>query len=216
MHLALVDVDESALETSAQSLTDDGYDILSVPADIRTAAACKTAVQLVVEWRERVDVLVNAAGIYPRVPALEITEEQWRLDFDVNVLGTYFMMVAAISDMQNRDGGHIVNVSSVDALVAKPENAHYAATKAAVISLTRSIAAEVASDDILVNGVAPGPMATAQATATDWYHDMVDQLPTRRPIEPEEVARTVAYLCNKENVSITGETIIVSGGEVFA
>ena len=112
-------------------------------------------------------------------------------------------------------GGRIVNVSSVDGFKAHPPNAHYAATKAAVISLTRSLALEAAPLGILVNSVAPGPMATETARAADWYAPMVEGLPTRRPIEPAEVANVVAFLADPANVSIAGENIVVSGGGVI-
>lgn len=216
LRLALVDIDSDGLRDSVASIASECPDVIPVPTDVRTASACRAAVGAAVAAFGRVDILVNAAGVYPRVAPLEITEEQWRLDFDVNVLGTYFMMVEAIGDMQTRDRGHIVNVSSVDAFIANPQNAHYAATKAAVLSLTRSIAQEVAPLGILVNAVAPGPMATDQAKTTGWYGPMVEQLPTGNPIEPAEVADTVSFLCRDQNVSITGETVIVSGGGVIA
>lgn len=85
-----------------------------------------------------------------------------------------------------------------------------------MISLTRSLALEVAPLGITVNSVAPGPMATDTATRSDWYNDMVAALPTRQPIEPTEVAGLVAFLCSSANVSITGENVIISGGGVIA
>jgi NAD(P)-dependent dehydrogenase (short-subunit alcohol dehydrogenase family) len=214
--LGLVDIDAAALQDVAAQFSADGREVMAIPTDITGADTCRAAVDAVVQSWGRVDMLVNAAGVYPRVAPLEITESQWQLDFSVNVLGTYFMMVAAIEAMEPGGVGHIVNVSSVDAFVAKPENAHYAATKAAVNSLTRSIAIAVAPKGIRVNAVAPGPMATDQARQTEWYEPMVAALPTGRPIEPEEVADVVAFLCRRDNVSITGETVIVSGGGVIA
>ena len=146
---------------------------------------------------------------------LEISADDWRFVFEVNVVGTYFMMIESIADMRLRGFGRIVNISSIDGFKAHPANAHYAATKAAVISITRSLALEVAPLGILVNSVAPGPMATAAAKLTDWYEPMVAALPTRRPIEPTEVANLVAYLSHPDNVSIAGENIVVSGAGVI-
>jgi 3-oxoacyl-[acyl-carrier protein] reductase len=183
--------------------------------DITTQAACRSAVSATLERFGRLDILVNAAGVYPRRPVLEISADDWQHVFQVNVLGTYFMMVEAIAEMREHGRGHIVNITSIDAFKAHPANAHYAATKAAVVSLTRSLALEVAPLGILINSVAPGPMATEAAKKTDWYAPMVEQLPTRRPIEPHEVANLVAYLSHADNVSIAGENIVVSGAGVI-
>lgn len=206
----------AALDADAASLDDLDRDVLRVAADVTTRDGCATAVGEVVARLGRVDLLVNAAGVYPRRPVLDISADDWRHVFDVNVLGTYFMMIEAIADMRTRGDGQIVNISSIDGFTAHPSNAHYAATKAAVISLTRSLALEVAPLGIRVNSVAPGPMATDAAKATEWYAPMVAELPTGAPIEPAEVAELVAFLCRPGNVSIAGENIIISGGGVIA
>ncbi|MFT7460171.1 MAG: 3-oxoacyl-[acyl-carrier protein] reductase, partial [Planctomycetota bacterium] len=174
------------------------------------------AVTQINEKLGRIDILVNCAGVYPRVGIHDITEKDWRFVFDINVMGSYFMMVECAKAMKATGEGRIVNVSSIDAFTAHPSNAHYAATKAAVVSLTRSFALEVAKNGILVNSVAPGPMATERALKSDWFAQMTAELPTGVAIEPEEIARTVVYLCDPKNKSLTGENIIVSGGGVIA
>jgi NAD(P)-dependent dehydrogenase (short-subunit alcohol dehydrogenase family) len=209
--LGLVDANAAGLETSSAELTAQGADVAPILADIRDQASCARAVASTVARFGRVDVLVNAAGVYPRRPALDISADDWQFVLQVNVLGTYFMMVETIAEMRARAGGRIVNISSIDGFKAHPPNAHYAASKAAVISLTRSLALEVAPLGILVNSVAPGPMATETARVSDWYAPMVASLPTRQPIEPTEVANLVAYLSGPANVSIAGENIVVSG-----
>jgi 3-oxoacyl-[acyl-carrier protein] reductase len=213
--LALVDADRDGLDAAAAALRATGTEVTTSPADIREREACAGAVAAAVDALGGVDVLVNAAGVYPRRPVLDIAAEDWQLVFQVNVLGTYFMMVEAIAAMRARGAGRIVNVSSIDGFKAHPANAHYAATKAAVISLTRSLALEVAPDGILVNSVAPGPMATETAKVADWYAPMLAALPTRRPIEPAEIANLIAYLASPGNVSIAGENIVVSGAGVI-
>jgi NAD(P)-dependent dehydrogenase (short-subunit alcohol dehydrogenase family) len=215
LQLMLIDIDASAVSVVADELSGSGAGIATCVADIRDQQGCQHAIATAVERFGRVDVLVNAAGVYPRKPVLDISADDWQFVFQVNVLGTYFMMTAAIADMRTRSRGHIVNISSIDGFKAHPANAHYAATKAAVISLTRSFALEVAPLGILVNSVAPGPMATPAAKLTDWYEPMVAALPTRQPIEPDEVARLVAYLSSTDNVSIAGENIVVSGAGVI-
>lgn len=213
--LALVDADETALATATAELEAEGAEVLALPTDIRDRDACNRSVAATVDRFGRVDVLVNSAGVYPRKPVLDIAAEDWQLVFGVNVLGTYFMMVEAIAAMRTRGGGRIVNISSIDGFKAHPANAHYAATKAAVISLTRSLALEVAPLGILVNSVAPGPMATETAKASDWYGPMLEALPTHQPIEPTEIANVVAFLADPANVSIAGENVVVSGAGVI-
>lgn len=208
-----VDVDLDRLNGLVTRL---GTDAHAAVVDIRDPLACADLARDCVARFGRLDVLVNAAGVYPRRPILQISTDDWQDVFAVNVLGTYNMAVAAIVQMRNHAGGHIVNISSIDGLTAHPDNAHYAATKAAVISLTRSLALEVAPLGIVVNSVAPGPMATETAKQSDWYDDMVDALPTKHPIEPTEVAKLVGFLASTENRSISGENVIISGAGLIA
>lgn len=213
--LALIDANPDRLAETAGGLDARGAEVEQVVADIRERAACGQAIAATVARFGHIDVLVNAAGVYPRRPVLDISADDWQHVLQVNVLGTYFMMVEAIEAMRARGAGRIVNISSIDGFKAHPSNAHYAASKAAVISLTRSLALEVAPLGILVNSVAPGPMATETAKQADWYGPMVAALPTRQPIEPAEIANLVAYLSGPANVSIAGENIVVSGAAVI-
>ena len=211
----MVDNDTDALAAAVAEIEAIGGTARSVAADITSRSACAEVIGAAVAGWGRVDLLVNSAGVYPRKPVLDIGADDWRFVFDVNVLGTYFMMIEAIAVMRGQGSGHIVNVSSIDAFKAHPDNAHYAATKAAVVSLTRSLALEVAPMGIVGNSVAPGPMATEAAKQTDWYEPMVAGLPTRKPIEPGEVADLVAYLGSDANVSIVGENVVISGAGVI-
>ncbi len=136
--------------------------------DIRTVDAAHAAFAPVAEQLGRVDTVINSAAIYPRKPMLEINDADWDASNAVNIKGTFHACVAAIKQFRAQETdnvvkGRIVNITSVDAFKAHPQNAHYAATKAAVVSLTKSFAQEVAADNILVNSVAPAGMATEKA-----------------------------------------------------
>lgn len=215
--LLLVDRDTDALAEVAGSPVLGGTEVRIEACDIRRQEQCEAAVQACVDAFGSVDVLVNCAGVYPRAPLLEISAEQWHLDLDVNVLGSYFMMAGCVRHMRAAGTpGRIVNVASIDAFKPHPGNAHYAASKAAVVSLTRSFALELAPEGILVNAVAPGAIATEQGRVSSWFAEHLAHTPTGQAIEPAEVAELVAFLARPGNRSITGENVIISGGHLIA
>jgi 3-oxoacyl-[acyl-carrier protein] reductase len=112
--------------------------------------------------------------------------------------------------------GRIVNISSVDAFKAHPQNAHYAATKAAVVSLTRSFALEFAADQILINAIAPAGIATEKAKGAGFLGELASHTPLGRNAEPDDIAGWIAIMLGEQNTYMTGETVIVSGGYIFA
>ena len=158
--LGIIDVNPEAADSTLAPARAAGLPVASAACDIRTAEAAHAGFATVAAALGRIDTLVNSAAIYPRKPLLEITDADWDASHAINVKGTYHMMVAAVRQMRlqapiGHVRGRIVNITSVDAFKAHPQNAHYAATKAAVVSLTKSFAHEVAPDGILVNSVAP-------------------------------------------------------------
>jgi len=152
---------------------------------------------------------------------LGVSDEDWDLSNAINVKGTYHMMVAAIAQMRTQEPighvrGRIVNITSVDAFKAHPNNIHYAATKAAVVSLTKSVAEHVAPDGILVNSVAPAGMATEKARASGFLDELAKASPLGRGGAPREMAEWVLMAGGPKNTYMTGENIIVSGGYIYA
>jgi NAD(P)-dependent dehydrogenase (short-subunit alcohol dehydrogenase family) len=219
--IALVDRDEQALATAAAGLEGQGAGIVPVAGDIATRPAARAAFDAAASALGRVHALVNCAAIYPRKALLEITDEEWDAENAVNIKGTYHMMAAAVEHMkQHVDppaiAGRIVNITSVDAFKAHPQNAHYAATKAAVVSLTRSFAHAFAADQILVNSVAPAGMATERAKAAGFLGELAAANPLGRAAEPAEMAEWVVMLASSRNTYMTGENVIVSGGYIYA
>ena len=214
--VALIDLDGEALESATNSLAGKGYKAVAIQGDITTKDGAQGLFDQAVETFGRIDSMVNCAGIYPRVPILEITDAQWDASFRVNVRGTHNLMVAAVEHMRPHRDGRIVNISSVDAFKAHPQNAHYAATKAAVVSLTRSFAFAFAQDQLLINSVAPAGIATEKAKASGFMAELVAANPLGRAAEPDDIAEMVVFLASSANRYVTGENVIVSGGYIMA
>jgi NAD(P)-dependent dehydrogenase (short-subunit alcohol dehydrogenase family) len=219
--LGIIDLNAAAAEAALAPARAAGIPASFAACDIRTAPAAHQAFAQVAATLGRVDTLINSAAIYPRKPILEITDADWDASNAINVKGTYHMMVAAIRHMQAQDlkdrvRGRIVNITSVDAFKAHPQNAHYAATKAAVVSLTKSMAHAVAPDGILVNSVAPAGMATEKARESGFLGELAKASPLGRGGEPAEMAEWVLMAGGPRNTYMTGENIIVSGGYIYA
>lgn len=219
--LGIIDVNGAAAEAALEPARAKGLPHAFAACDIRDGAAAHAAFASVAGALGRVDTLVNSAAIFPRKPLLEITDADWD-DFNgVNIKGTFHMSAAAVHHMRAQEPkgqvrGRIVNITSVDAFKAHPQNAHYAATKAAVVSLTKSFAHEVASDGILVNSVAPAGMATARARELGFLEELAKASPLGRGGEPREIAEWVIMTGGPKNTYMTGENIIVSVGYIYA
>lgn len=219
--LGIIDINGDAAEAALAPARALGRPAAMAVCDISNGPAAHAAFNAVAGELGRVDLLVNSAAIFPRKPILEITDADWDLSNGINVKGTYHMMVAAIHYMRRQEPkdkirGRIVNITSVDAFKAHPQNAHYAATKAAVVSLTRSFAQEVAPDGILVNSVAPAGMATERAKALGFLDELAKASPLGRGGGPREMAEWVLMAGGPKNTYMTGENIIVSGGYIYA
>jgi len=154
-------------------------------------------------------------------PSWRFLEEDSDFDWKINLRGTYNMRAAAVIHMRDqllKGGvrGRIVNVFSVDAFVAYPRNAHYAETKAAVVSPTRSFAPEFAPDQIFINAIAPNGIATDKAKGAGFLNELASHAPLQRAAEPHEITGWIGILLDDRDTYMAGETVIVSGGYVFA
>ena len=219
--VGIIDINPEAAEAALASARAKGLPTVGAVCDIQVGEQCHEAFERVAGKLGRVDTLINCAAIYPRRPLLEITDAEWDASNGINIKGTYHMMVAAVRHMRGREPkghvrGRIVNLTSVDAFKAHPQNAHYAATKAAVVSLTRSFAQHVAKDGILVNSVAPAGMATERARALGFLEELAKASPLGRGAEPSEIAEWVLMTAGPRNTFMTGENVIVSGGYIYA
>ena len=180
-------------------------------ADLGRVAEARGVVAAAVAAFGRLDVLVNNAGVFERKPALEMEEADWDRLLDVNLKGAFFCAQAAARAMRGR-GGVIVNVAS-DAAWSGGLNpcAHYAASKAGMVSFTRSLAKELAPHAIRVNALAPGLISTEMGgTAGSTLPGLV--IPLGREGTPEEVAASVVFLASDEASYVTGANLNLSGG----
>lgn len=219
--LGIIDINRDAAEAALAPAKAKGLPTAAAAADIQVGPQSHEAFEAIVAGIGRVDTLINCAAIYPRKPLLDITDAEWDASNGINIKGTYHMMVAAIRHMAAQEPkdhvrGRIVNLTSVDAFKAHPQNAHYAATKAAVVSLTRSFAHHVAKDGILVNSVAPAGMATERARALGFLDELAKASPLGRGAQPTEIAEWVLMTGGPKNTYMTGENVIVSGGYIYA
>jgi 3-oxoacyl-[acyl-carrier protein] reductase len=218
--IGLIDKNKERLADAAKILSDLGAEVATASGDISVQESAHAALEELAERLGRIHALVNSAAIYPRKPILEITDAEWDLENAINIKGTYHMMVAAVLHMRGfvnapEVTGRIVNVTSVDAFKAHPQNAHYAATKAAVVSLTKSFAQECAKDQILVNSVAPAGFATDRAKELGFLPELAKASALGRAAEPVEMAEWIVMMASSRNTYATGENVVISGGYIY-
>ena len=211
--VALVDVDPEALERAVQSIGDRA---LPVQADVSRRVDVQHAVAATVERLGGLDILVNNAGICPLSPFSEITESEWDQVLAINLKGAFFFCQAALPHLrQSAQRGRIINIASVAGQMGGlTVGAHYAASKAGLIGLSKSLARAVAADGVTVNCIAPGTTET-DLTAS-WSKatqaSVKAAIPLGRFARPEEVAEAVCFLASDRAGFITGATLDLNGG----
>ena len=217
-----------ALDLASPSLTaletETAGNATAFPCDVTDEAQVIAAFDAAVLKFGKVDGLVNAAGVVVTAAFLEFTYEQWERIFRVNMWGSYVTIKHAVPHIRRAGGGSVVNFSSSGGKVSNPFTAPYAASKAAIISLTRSAALELAPE-IRINSVVPGIIDTAMWKQLDRDFEAMDTpismksraavTPMGRPGTPDDVAAAVLFLLSNEARYVTGEDMNVSGGQVM-
>ncbi len=216
--VVLVDRDEARVGET-RSLAGPGK-VLGVSADLLEAGVENAIVDEAVEKFGGVDILVNCAGVFPTQPALELSAQEWDGVLNLNLRAPFLLSQAVARQMVGAGRpGSVINIASTAGAVARPGVAHYCASKAALIMLTKVLAIEWAEHDIRVNAVAPGLVETPGvrgALITDEdreeHHKKLAKIPMSRPGEPREIADAVLFLASDASSYVTGHTLFVDGG----
>jgi NAD(P)-dependent dehydrogenase (short-subunit alcohol dehydrogenase family) len=217
-HVVVADIDGEAAVTVAKELTMSGQHASTLVLDISDAQACSAGVDRVVAEHGSVDILINNAALYRDrdfAIAEEIGLDMWQRMIDINISGTFYMCRAAIPHMKQQSSGRIVNQSSASAYATIHRSLHYSMTKAAVITMTKTLARELGPFGITVNAIAPGVIdteATRMVVPADVLSKGVEATSLRRIGHPGDLAPVVGFLCSDGASYITGQTIIVDGG----
>ena len=185
-----------------------------LPCNLSDAQAVDALPKQAVEAMGAVDILVNNAGITRDQIFMRMSDEEWQSVIDVNLTAAMRLCRGVMRPMMKARWGRIVNISSIVGATGNPGQANYAAAKAGMVGMTKSIAYEVASRGITANAVAPGFIATAMTDKlTDDQKDKINaQIPAARMGTPEEIAAAVLYLASPEAGYVTGATLHVNGG----
>ncbi|MGN0243518.1 MAG: 3-oxoacyl-[acyl-carrier-protein] reductase [Lachnospiraceae bacterium] len=205
---------EAALETEALCKA-CGVNVLPVQADVSLSAECDRLMEEVGRFSDgRLDVLVNNAGITRDSLIMKMTDEQFEQVIHTNLNGAFYMMRAAAKIMLKQKSGRIINISSVVGVMGNAGQVNYAASKAGVIGMTKSLARELASRKITVNAVAPGMIETDMTNAMPEKarESVTASIPFRCMGKPEDIAGAVAFLAGDESAYITGQVLCVDGG----
>lgn len=204
---------EAAEETKALCEA-EGSKVLAVQADVSKSENCEKLAADALAFGGHIDVLVNNAGITRDGLIIRMSDEQFDQVIDTNLKGAFYMMRAVSKQMMKQRSGRIINISSVVGVMGNAGQVNYAASKAGVIGMTKSLARELASRKVTVNAIAPGMIETDMTGAMPEKakQQMEAAIPLGEMGKPEDIAGAIAFLAGEESRYITGQVICVDGG----
>ena len=204
----------AAAEETVKACQDLGAEAFAIQADVADAAACDAMVKEVLARFGRVDILVNNAGVTRDGLMLTMKESDWDTVLDTNLKGAFQCMKAVYRPMMKQKYGRVVNLSSIVGVRGNAGQANYAASKAGLIGLTKSMAKELAARNVTVNAVAPGFIDTDMTAALPEKarEALLASIPMGRLGQAEDVARAVAFFAGDDSAYVTGQVLCVDGG----
>jgi 2-hydroxycyclohexanecarboxyl-CoA dehydrogenase len=223
--VAVVDLDLTAAQATASSITDAGGTALAVQADVTDTASVQAAVKTVTEELGPIEIVVNNAGWDDFMKFVDTTEDFWDRILDINFKGALRVIQTVVPGMIERGHGRVINIGSDAGRVGSSLEAVYSGAKGGIIAFTKTLAREVATKGVTANTVCPGPTDTPAlrkfADASGQEADkvlggMTKAVPMRRLAQPEDVAAAVAFFASDAAGYVTGQTLSVSGGLTMA
>lgn len=219
-NVVIADINKAGAEETAMIIQENKGDCLVIPIDLKDHKQIRDLCSKTVDAYGSIDLLCYSAGIQTYGTVVSANEKMWDDTMDVNLKGMYLTAKYCIPEMIKREGGSIVNISSVQGFACQKNVAAYAASKGGAIALTRAMALDHASDNIRVNCICPGsidtPMlrygASKHGNTKEVIKEWGDNHPIGRVGKPEEVAKTVMFLWSEDSGFITAQPIVVDGG----
>lgn len=203
---------QAAAEEVAAEIKAMGRNAVAYRCDVRDEAEVNETVEAVKKDLGKIDILVNNAGVTRDTLALGMTDDDYNAVLDTNLKGAFHMIRACYRDFMRKKYGKIINISSIAGLVGNAGQANYAASKAGLIGMSKSIAKELGGRGVCCNCIAPGFIETDMTKDITDDNPLMQQIPMKRMGKPEDVANAALFLASPESDYITGETIRVDGG----
>ncbi|HNR93962.1 MAG TPA: 3-oxoacyl-[acyl-carrier-protein] reductase [Kiritimatiellia bacterium] len=215
--IALCDVQAGWLDETAGRIAELGRRAEKYAVDVSSSADVEAAISQIHQDFGHIDVLVNNAGITKDGLLARMSEQDWDAVLNVNLKGAFLFCKAASRIMMKQRTGSIVNMASIIGLIGNAGQCNYAASKGGLISLTKSVAKELAGRNVRANAVAPGFIETkmTEKLSPDVQQKMLEAIPMKRFGKPEDVANVVLFLASDASAYMTGQTLTVSGGMVM-
>jgi len=213
-NVVIADVAEEMAKATAEEISRKGSEAISIRVDVSNLSSVEEMVKKTLDKFDRIDILINNAGITRDALVMRMKEEDWDLVLDINLKGAFNCIKVVSPVMMKQRYGKIVNIASIVGMSGNVGQANYSASKGGLIALTKTCAQELASRQINVNAVAPGFIQTSmtERLPQEVKEKMASQIPLGRMGNPEDVAGVVLFLVSEKSSYITGEVIRVDGG----